>query len=173
MKIPTKKIALCAMFAAVYVALTFAFAWCSFGTVQFRVAEMLTVLPYCMPSSIVSLTVGCLISNLLSTLGPLDLIVGTAATFLGACLTALCRRWNLILLAPLPPVLTNAVMVSWLIVFQAGTVTWSAWFATALSVGFGQLVCCYGLGLPLLFLLKSRSTSLSEYLTFSSSKKLR
>ena len=53
-----------AMIAAIYVVLTFVFAPISFGEVQIRIAEMLTVLPVFTPAAIPGLFVGCLIGNI-------------------------------------------------------------------------------------------------------------
>ena len=52
-----------AAIAAIYVVLTVAFAPLSFGEVQVRFAEGLTVLPYFTPAAIPGLFAGCLIGN--------------------------------------------------------------------------------------------------------------
>ena len=53
-----------AMIAAIYVVLTVVFAPFSFGEVQVRVSEMLTILPIFTPAAIPGLFVGCLIGNI-------------------------------------------------------------------------------------------------------------
>ena len=65
------------------------------------------------------------------------------------------------ILAPLPPVITNVVLVGYELacLSQAGTFgfgnfTWAAFGASALSVGIGELVVCYVLGLPLILALQ-------------------
>ena len=125
----------------------------TFGVIQCRFAEALTVLPFLSPVTGWGLFVGCIITNVLSPYGLLDMVFGSLATLLAACLTARCKRkW----LAPLPPVLCNAIIIPAVIAFQevgfsaAFTATWTY---HALTIGAGQIVACYGLGLLLLSLL--------------------
>lgn len=54
-----------AVIAALYVVLVIMFNYCSFGPIQFRIAEALTILPYFTPAAIPGLFVGCLLSNIL------------------------------------------------------------------------------------------------------------
>lgn len=147
-----------AIVAAIYVVLTYlAGIWnLAYGPVQFRFSEALTVLPFLMPEAIPGLFVGCVVSNLLSPYGLLDLIVGSAATLLAALWTAKCRRRGI---APLPPVVCNAVLVGAMIAwyeagFGPGFV--AAFAYNALTVGAGEAVVCYALGLPLLGVLERR-----------------
>ena len=147
-----------AIVAAIYVVLTYlAGIWnLAYGPVQFRFSEALTVLPFLMPEAIPGLFVGCVVSNLLSPYGLLDLIVGSAATLLAALWTAKCRRRGI---APLPPVVCNAVLVGAMIAwYEAGFGPgFAAAFAyNALTVGAGEAVVCYALGLPLLGVLERR-----------------
>ena len=85
------------------------------------------------------------------------------ATLLAALLTARCKKkW----LAPLPPVLANMVLVGLVLSYeQAGTSAafWPAYAFNALTVGAGELVACYGLGLLLLWRLE-KSKALQNYL---------
>ena len=84
----------------------------TFGPVQCRFAEALCVLPFFFPETVWGLFVGCLITNLLSPYGLVDIVVGSLATLLGAFLTSRCgKKW----LAPLPPVAVNAVLVGGLL----------------------------------------------------------
>ena len=148
------ELVLAAMVAAVYTVLTVFLPIPQYGEIQFRLAECMTVLPFLFPWSAPGLIVGCSLANLLGSPFVLDWVFGTLATALACLLTAkMPHKW----LAPLPPVLCNAVIVGGEIAFS---VTGSfngpflgAWGAIALSVGFGELAVCYGLGLPLLSLL--------------------
>lgn len=54
-----------AVIAAIYVVLVVIFNYISFGPVQFRIAEALTILPYFTPAAIPGLFVGCIIANIL------------------------------------------------------------------------------------------------------------
>ena len=133
------------------------------GPVQCRFAEALCVLPFFLPETAWGLGVGCLIANLLSPYGVLDIVVGSAATLLAALLTARCKKmW----LAPLPPVLANTVLIGLVLAYeQAGTSAafWPTYGFNALTVGLGEVVACYGLGMLLLWRL-SKSTTLQNYL---------
>ena len=95
-----------AMIAAIYVVLTVILAPFSYGEVQVRVSEALTILPVFTPAAIPGLFVGCLISNILGGCILPDIIFGSIATLLGACFTYLLRNRNKFL-APLPPIISN------------------------------------------------------------------
>lgn len=59
------------------------------------------------------------------------------------------------ILAPLPPVLFNALIVGVEItIVSPGGFVFPAFLANALSVGLGELAVCYVLGLPLLVALE-------------------
>ena len=96
------------------------------------------------------LAVGCLVTNLLSPYGAADLIFGTLATLLAAVLTRRIRRRAL---APLPTILCNAVIVGALLGYvgaQEGGVFWTLFALNAFTVGLGEALVTYILGLPLL-----------------------
>lgn len=58
-KLNGRAIAVSAMIAAVYTAVSLALSLASFGVVQIRVAECLTLLPVLSPLGIYGVTVGC------------------------------------------------------------------------------------------------------------------
>lgn len=149
-------IARAAVIGAIYVALTYVAGLMNlaYGPVQFRFSEALTVLPFLFPEAVPGLFVGCIVSNLISPYGVLDLVVGSFATLLAAFWTNRCRSRYL---APLPPVVCNAVLVGAMIAwcetgFGAGFPL--AFGYNALTVGAGEAVVCYALGLPLLKVLE-------------------
>ena len=151
-KLSTRDLTFAAIIGAIYVVLgcfgnTFNL---TFGVIQCRFSEALTVLPFLAPVTTWGVFIGCLITNILSPYGLLDMIFGPLATLLAALLTARCRKkW----LAPLPPVLCNAVIIGALIAFQEVGLSgaFPAVFAyNALTVGLGQVLVCYGLGMVLL-----------------------
>lgn len=151
----TRQLTFAALVAAMYVVLGYfgnIFSL-TFGVIQCRFAEALTVLPFLCPVTSWGLFVGCIITNILSPYGPLDLIFGSLATLLAGLLTARCNsKW----LAPLPPVLSNAIIVSAVIAFQevGFTAAFSgAFLYHALTIGLGEVAACYGLGSILLSLM--------------------
>ena len=144
----TVKLAQAGLVAAVYTALTLLIQPLSFGMVQFRVSELLTVLPVYMPAAIPGLTVGCFLSNLigLSTganpAGGWDLLFGTAATGMAAWLTYAFRKvrvGRLPLLATLPPVVLNAFIVGTELYYVYGGLPWGL---HVLWVAVGQCGAC-------------------------------
>ena len=102
-----------------YAALTYVAAAMNlaYGPVQFRVSEALTVLPFLFPGTWPGLFVGCLVANLMSPYGPLDILIGSAGTLLAAWLT---QRTNHPWLAPLPPVLSCMVLTGMLTWYEVG-----------------------------------------------------
>ncbi len=150
----TRKIVFGAMIAALYAALTLlVYPW-AFGPLQLRVAEALTVLPFLFPAAVPGLFVGCLLVNLIGGFGMLDIVFGSLATLIAGVMTAKIKNPYL---APLPPVLVNALVIGW-VMTQAfiGTPDAQPYWVFALQVGGGQLLACYGLGLPLLLVLRKR-----------------
>ena len=75
-----------AAIAALYVVLTLIFAPISFGPVQLRIAEMLTILPLFTSAAVPGLFIGCLLANLLGGAVIWDVIFGSIATLIGAWL---------------------------------------------------------------------------------------
>lgn len=102
--------------AALYVALTFVFAPISFGAVQVRIAEALTILPLFTPAAIPGLFVGCLIGNFLGGGIVVDVIFGSIATLLGAIGTRLLKNRNPIF-GTIPPIVANTLIVPFVIKF--------------------------------------------------------
>ncbi len=135
-----------AMIGALYAGLTILLAPISYGMIQVRVAEMLMVLPYFTPAAVPGLFVGCFIANLYGGYGLLDIIFGSLATLISAVLVSRIKKRYFV---PLPPVLINAIIVG----FILHLVLDIPFYLTAAWVGLGQLVACYGLGLPLLLIL--------------------
>lgn len=153
-----RRLAACGLIAAVYVVLSLALAPITFGALQFRVSEALTLLPIFSPYAIVGVTLGCLLSNLIgAALGltpAVDILFGTLATLLAGLATWALRDVrvrSIPLAAALPPILINAVVIGWEIAFffLQGESFWPGFWASALGVGLGQLAACGVLGLLL------------------------
>lgn len=133
---------------ALYTVLTVALAPISFGALQVRVAEALCVLPFFTPAALPGLFLGCVLSNVMGTpMGLLDIILGSLATLIAAAVAQkIRRRW----LVPLPAVIINAFVVAFVLYYMAGAPYW----LSVATVGAGQAIACYGIGMPLLFLLE-------------------
>ena len=144
-----RNLTLAASIAALYAALTLLFAPVSYGPVQFRISEALTVLPVLFSSAVPGLTLGCLLANLLGSATPWDMVFGTLATLLAALLTRRLRRniW----LAAAAPVVCNAVIIGVVLHF---TLADALLFPTMASVGLGEAAVVYALGVPLLLTLQ-------------------
>jgi len=136
-----------AMIGAIYALLTILFAPISYGMIQVRISEMLMILPYFTPAAIPGLFVGCFIANMFGGMGILDIIFGSLATLISAYLVSKIKNRYLV---PMPPVIINALIVGYVLHIVLGV----PFYLTALWVGLGQLIACYGLGFPLLLLLE-------------------
>ena len=161
MKFTARKIAFSGLIAAVYAVVTILLSFSSYGVIQFRVAEAMTILPFFSPVFIPGLFIGCLLSNMFSPNGMLDLIFGSLATLLAAVLTYYIGRTNIKFkryLAPFPAVIVNAIVVGALLHY---TINYPL-LISILQVGFGEAVCCYGLGLPLLLFIE-KNDKLKKY----------
>ncbi len=154
----TKFLVYGAVTAAVYAALTLLFSAISFGPIQFRVSEVLTVLPIFAPYSIPGLTIGCVIVNLIGGYGIYDIVFGSLATLLGAIGTRLLRKNPV--LAMLSPVVCNGVIVGSMLYFVVPNA--GALLLNIGTVAFGELVICLGLGLPLIQFLKKHPALLGN-----------
>ena len=154
----SKSLVLSAMIASLYVVLSFlsnTFGLAS-GAIQIRISEALTILPFFTPTAIWGVTIGCLLFNLLSGSAILDVIFGAIATFLGALLTYLIGKpakkikWMRFLL-PLPPILSNAFIVPWVLKTAYG-LSDTYWYLV-FTVGLGEFISCGILGMILFFAL--------------------
>lgn len=138
-----------AVIAAIYVVLVVIFNYISFGPVQFRIAEALTILPYFTPAAIPGLFVGCIIANILGGAIVWDVVFGSIATLIGAIGTYLLRKnkW----LAPVPPIVANTIIVPFVLKFAYGSEGMFAMFFV--TVGAGEIIVCGIIGMILLYAL--------------------
>lgn len=141
-----------AMIASIYVVLTLVFAPFSFGEVQIRVSEALTILPFFTPAAIPGLFIGCLVGNILGGALLPDIIFGSLATLIGAVGSYLIRKNRY--LVPLPPIMANTLIVPFVLKYGYG-VALPIPFMMA-TVGIGEVVSCGVLGLIIM-------TALSKY----------
>ncbi|NLK73046.1 MAG: QueT transporter family protein [Clostridiales bacterium] len=139
----TKFITQAAIIGAIYAALTILAAPFSYGLMQVRISEALTILPFFTPAAIPGLFVGCIVANYVGGYGLLDIVLGSLATITAAFITYKMKNK---ILAPLPPVIMNALIIGIMLSYLLDVPVWAsiAW------VGIGELIACYGLGYPLL-----------------------
>ncbi len=128
--------------AAVYVVLTLAFAPISFGAMQVRIAEALTILPMFTPAAVPGLFVGCLLANILGGAVAPDIVFGSLATLIGAVGSRMLRnhRW----LVPVPPIAANTLIIPFVLKYGYGVdmpVLLSAAYIAA-----GEIIGCGVLG---------------------------
>ncbi len=138
-----------AAIAALYTVLTMVFAPISFGPVQFRISEILCILPFFTPAAIPGLFIGCLLSNFLCGAATLDVIFGSLATLIGAIGSYKLRKnqW----LVCVPPILTNTIIIPWVLRFAYGSQD-LIWYAM-ITVGIGEILAIGVLGNLLLGIL--------------------
>lgn len=140
-----------AMIAALYVVLTFianALGLAS-SVIQVRFSEALTILPYFTPAAVPGLFIGCLLSNILTGCALPDIIFGSLATLIGAVFTRKLRKYKW--LAPVPPIVANAVIVPFVLLYAYGIQP--LWFSF-ITVTVGEIISCGILGMLLLFALQ-------------------
>ena len=152
-ELTVRELTLAAVVAAVYFVLCYFgnIFQLTFGPVQVRLGEALTVLPFLFPATAPGVAMGCLLTNVLSPYGPIDMVVGTLATAVAAFLSMKMPRWYL---AGLPPIVMNALLLppmwAWA---EAGAVNgafWASYWFNLWTFVAGEAVACYVLGTVLL-----------------------
>ncbi len=139
-----------AVIASVYAVVSILCAPISYGPVQVRLSEALTVLPAVTPVAIWGVFVGCFVANLV-TGSVVDIVFGSLTTLVAAYCSYKLRnnKW----LVPLPPVLLNGLIVGGYLTAMYGGI----WYVNMFTVTLGQLVSCYFLGIPLLIIIKNNN----------------
>lgn len=152
----TKSLVRMAVIAALYAGLTYAVLPLSFGAVQFRLSEALLILAAYSGSAVPGVALGCLLANIASPLGPIDMAVGTLATLLAAfAVHFFSRRYSSAaaraLFTVLVAALLNGLLVGGEIVFltKPADADGSVWLLSFLWVALGEIVVCGALCYPL------------------------
>lgn len=139
-----------AVIAALYVVLTYVFSAFASGVIQVRVSEALTILPAFTPAAIPGLVIGCLLSNTMTGCVLLDIIFGSVATLIGALGSYALRRHTW--LVPIPPIVSNMIIVPFVLRYAYGAT--DAFPFMIATVGAGEIISCYLLGMILYGALK-------------------
>ncbi len=153
----TRALVRAGLVAAIYVVLTLIFQPISFGAIQFRIAEALTLLPILTVDAVPGLFVGCLLANWLGGGIWFDVVLGSIATLLAALCTRMLRGKPAA--AAAMPALFNGLIVGPVVYFAYVRAPGDPTSVPTLlfnmaTVAFGELVVCYVLGLPLLAALR-------------------
>ena len=147
-----------AIIAAIYIVLTFianAFGLANYA-IQVRFSEALTVLPFFTPAAIPGLFVGCLLSNILTGCALPDIIFGSLATLIGAVGTYFLRKKSKFL-APVPPILANAIIIPPLLKYAYGI---EPLYFSFITVTIGEIISCGILGIILIKALEKRASQI-------------
>lgn len=158
-KISTKTLSRCGMIAALYTVISIVLLPISFGAVQLRAAEALTLLPVFTPTAIFGVALGCAVTNAYgiatgaNILGAMDIVIGSSATLIAAALSYLLRNVRIKGLAipsSLPPVIVNAVVIGAELSFvMTGRFFSPLFWLNAAQVAAGELLSCTLLGVML------------------------
>jgi len=130
--------------AALYIVLTlFAQGFnLASGAIQCRFSEALTILPFFTPAAIPGVTIGCLLSNILTGSALPDVVFGTLATLIGCIGTYKLRQHRF--LCSLPPVISNAIIIPFVLKFAYGMPDLIPYMM--LTVGIGEIITCVVFG---------------------------
>lgn len=147
-----------AIIAALYVVLTLFsnVLGLASGLIQVRISEALAVICVFTPAGIYGVTIGCLISNILTGCLLPDIFLGTLATLFGAIGTRfLGRKYRY--LAPLPTILSNTIIIPCLLYYLYGFRPLWLCFITVFA---GEVISCGVCGIPLYMLISKNKRAL-------------
>lgn len=133
-----------------YAALTIVLAPISYGPVQCRISEALTLLPFYMPEAVPGLFIGCIFANFIGGYGLADIVFGSLATLIAALLTLKSRN---IFIAALWPVLSNMIIIGAMLHYLLDVPL----VMTCIYVALGEAFSCYIIGVPLMKVLERKN----------------
>lgn len=160
----TKLIAVNGMIAALYAVLTIACGPLSYEFMQFRFSELLNLLVFFNPYYTIGLTLGCLLANLFSSVGPIDIVFGTLTTLVACLIMIIYSRFikNLFSVGFIPCLLNAIVVPLTIYVSTINTtdpmvLTPALYFTMFGWVFLGELVCIVVIGYPIFLLLTKKN----------------
>ena len=139
----TNIIARNATYTALYVALCFLLAPFSYGSIQVRVAESLTVLALFDPYAIISISLGCFLSNLFMS-NIYDIIFGTLATFIGLFLISKIKIDNFFV-KMFPTIISNAIIIPFVLRYGY-KLNDIVLYMEFIFIAIGEIISVYGIG---------------------------
>ena len=140
-KLNSKKMAMIGATAAIYAVLTVAMAPISYGAVQLRLSEVMTLLAFVDPVFIPGLVLGNFIANLFSPFGLPDVVFGTLATFIAVFMMS---KMKSMLIASFWPTIANGRIIG----LELAIFTGAPFVSTALYVALGEFLVVTVLGYP-------------------------
>lgn len=150
-------LARCGVIAGLYVALSMVSI--PVGAIQFRLSEGLTMLPLIFPESIISVFIGCILTNLITGCALLDIILGSVITLVAGVFTyfigRLFKKFSLkIIVGGIFPVILNALFLPliWSVCYGAGEYVY---IVQALLLLASQSLSVYGVGTIMLLGVKN------------------
>lgn len=169
----TRKLLKMALIIAAYVAVTAVIAPFAFGSIQFRISEVLVLLAFIDPLYIPALTIGCAISNfLLSPMAIVDVIFGSLATLIALVLiwrtkVLLTKKEDynsifVLFIASLWATISNALIVGAELYYMLNLPFW----LSALEVAIGEFVVVSIIGV-LVFKFILENKNLKDKLKFN------
>ena len=170
----TRMIAANGLIAALYAALTIACGPLSYEFMQFRFSELFNLLVFFNPYYTIGLTLGCLLANIFSSVGPIDIVFGTLTTLVACLLMILYSKFikNLFSVGFIPCIL-NAVVVPFTIYVstlnseEAMLLTPALYFTMFGWVFLGEFVCIVVIGYPLFLVLTKKNKRFNEMIVIT------
>lgn len=154
-RIKTNSLTKIGVIAAIYVALTMLVAPWSFGATQLRLSEMLNHLAVFNKRYIGALTLGCVIVNLFSPLGIVDIIFGTLNTLVMTALSYYLSRRVKRLTLKLTISTVTCTLTMWIIALELHVVSHVPFWPTYFTVALGEFASLI-LGAVLFYFLAKR-----------------
>lgn len=153
----TKRLVRTAVIAALYAVLTLFLAPISYGSIQFRISEIMVLLAFFDQFYIGGLTLGCFVANILGPNGMVDAVFGTIATFISVYAISITGKYiksdtKALIVASLWPVIFNGLIIGWELnyLYQLPLVL------SILQVACGEFVVVAIVGVPVMKLIKSK-----------------
>lgn len=150
-----KKIAIIGITAALYAVSTMAIAPISYGQIQLRISEVMTLLAFINPIYIPGLVLGCIIANMFSPLGIIDVLVGSFATFLSVYMISKSKN---LLIATIWPSIINGIFIGAELYYVLNLPFW----LSALYVATGEFIVVTLIGYPLFKIILSKKSVLES-----------
>lgn len=170
-KININVIAVNGIIAALYIVLSllsgpFAFAG---GVFQIRISEALNLLVFFNPFYIIGVSVGCLITNIFSSYGFIDILIGTSATILSdGVIILISKTIKNLFSSALSVVLINSFLVPFTFMV-ADKSLWriEIYFLNVMWVAIGEVISCVILGYTIFMVVFKKYKKFGKLLGFT------